>query len=46
MTKVGLNFGYIKDVTYIAQPRPKENQIGIRAMKENQEYYEDIYKFD
>jgi hypothetical protein len=45
MTKVGLNFGYIKDSTYTAQPRPGENNIGIRAMRNNPEYYKEKYKF-
>jgi hypothetical protein len=45
MTKVGLNFGYIKDITYIAKPRPGEEEIGIRAIKKNKKYYEKIYKF-
>lgn len=45
MIKVGLNFGYIEDITYIQKPRPGEKQIGIRAMRENNQYYEDIYKF-
>ena len=39
MTKVGLNFGYLKDVTYTAKPRPGENEIGIRAIRKNEEYY-------
>ena len=38
MKKVGLNFGYLNEITYIAQPRPGENQIGIRAMRENKDY--------
>ena len=46
MSKVGLNFGYTKEVTYIAKPRPGENQIGIRAMKEKEDYYKKIYKFN
>ena len=45
MTKVGLNFGYLKDVTYIAKPRPGENEIGIRAIRKNEEYYKKKYKF-
>ena len=45
MSKVGLNFGYTKEVTYIAKPRPGESQIGIRAMKESEEYYKEKYKF-
>tara|TARA_Y100000768_G_scaffold385560_1_gene371920 strand:+ start:6497 stop:7324 length:828 start_codon:yes stop_codon:yes gene_type:complete len=45
MKKVGLNFGYLNEITYIAQPRPGENQIGIRAMRENKDYYEKLYKF-
>ena len=45
MTKVGLNFGYIKDSTYTAQPRPGEDNIGIRAMRNNPEYYKEKYKF-
>ena len=45
MLKVGLNFGYSKEVTYTAKPRPGENQIGIRAMKESEEYYKEKYKF-
>ena len=45
MIKVGLNFGYLKEVTYTAKPRPGENQIGIKAMKNNKEYYEKKYKF-
>jgi glycosyltransferase involved in cell wall biosynthesis len=45
MVKVGLNFGYLNEVTYIAQPRPGEKQIGIRAMRENEKFYDDIYKF-
>jgi glycosyltransferase involved in cell wall biosynthesis len=45
MTKVGLNFGYLKDVTYTAKPRPGENEIGIRAIRENEEYYKKMYKF-
>ncbi len=46
MIKVGLNFGYINDVTYIAQPRPGENEIGIKAIKQNEEYYKNKYKFE
>tara|TARA_Y100000294_G_scaffold173742_1_gene190485 strand:+ start:68 stop:208 length:141 start_codon:yes stop_codon:yes gene_type:complete len=46
MSKVGLNFGYTKEITYIAKPRPGENQIGIRAMKEKEDYYKKIYKFN
>ena len=45
MTKVGLNFGYLKDVTYTAKPRPDENEIGIRAIRKNEEYYKKRYKF-
>lgn len=45
MTKVGLNFGYINDVTYIAKPRPGENEIGIKAINLNKTYYEEKYKF-
>ena len=39
------NFGYIKDSTYTAQPRPGEDNIGIRAMRNNPEYYKEKYKF-
>ncbi len=46
MIKVGLNFGYLNEVTYIAQPRPGENEIGIKAMRNNKKYYEEKYKFD
>ena len=46
MTKVGLNFGYLNEVTYIAKPRPGENEIGIRAMKNNEKFYEEKYKFE
>jgi len=46
MIKVGLNFGYIKDVTYTAQPRPGENEIGISAIRQNEEYYENKYRFN
>ena len=45
MTKVGLNVGYLKDVTYTAKPRPGENEIGIRAIRKNEEYYKKNYKF-
>ena len=45
MSKVGLNFGYLKTVTYIAKPRPGENQIGIRAMYKNKKFYLKQYKF-
>jgi len=46
MTKVGLNFGYLNEITYIAKPRPGENEIGIRAMREKEQYYTEKYKFD
>ena len=46
MIKVGLNFGYIEDVTYTAQPRPGEQEIGIKALRENEEYYRDEYKYN
>ncbi len=46
MTKVGLNFGYLNEVTYTAKPRPGENEIGIRALKSNEKFYEDKYKFE
>ena len=45
MIKVGLNFGYIEDVTYVAKPRPGENEIGIKAINLNKKYYEEKYKF-
>lgn len=45
MVKVGLNFGYIKDMTYIAQPRPGEKEIGLKAIQQNVEYYKNEYKF-
>ena len=46
MTKVGLNFGYLNEVTYTARPRPGENEIGIKAMMQNEEYYQEKYKFN
>ena len=45
MTKVGLNFGYLNEITYIAAPRPGENEIGIKALKQNREFWENTFKF-
>jgi glycosyltransferase involved in cell wall biosynthesis len=45
MTKVGLNFGYLNEATYIATPRPGENEIGIKALKQNKEFWENTFKF-
>ena len=46
MTKVGLNFGYLNEVTYTAKPRPGEKEIGIKAMMQNENYYYEKYKFN
>ena len=46
MIKVGLNFGYTEDITYTVQPRPGEQEIGIKALKENEQFYKDAYKYN
>jgi len=46
MTKVGLNFGYLNEITYTAKPRPGESEIGIKAIMQNEEFYKEKYKFN